>query len=209
MWALVSLAGADERAWSSGSAAELTRQGREHAQAGDEEIATARFAEAVRLDPTYGPAYLELAQLREKHGDLVEAERTYGVAIEHVAEFVEAYRARAALFARMGESDRELADLEAATRISGSPAVRRELAQRYVAARAWPAALATWRKLREVAEERGDNRALGEASLQIRALVLLCGELDPVTAGGGARGGPDWRGSVRRSEASIARRRGQ
>jgi tetratricopeptide (TPR) repeat protein len=201
--ALVSSAAlADGSAWSSSSAAELVRQGLEHAQKGDEALATRRFAEAIQLDPSYGPAYLELAGARERAGDLLEAERTYDVAIRSVPEFVAAYRARAALLHKLGESERELSDLETAVRLSDAPDPLRDLATRYVADRAWPAALATWRRMLVSAERASDERLLREASVQIRALVILCGELDPVAGGASSR---NW---VRRAEATVARRRG-
>jgi len=178
------------------------RQGQEHLRKGDEAVATHRFAEAIRLDPSYGPAYLELAALRERSGDLTEAERTYDVAIRSVPDFVPALRARAALLHRLGEYEREMADLETAVRLTDEPDPLRDLAQRHVEDRAWPAALATWRKILVSSERRGDERATREANLQIRALVILCAELDPVFAGGKDR---DW---VRRAEAAVARRRG-
>ncbi len=178
------------------------RQGQEHARRGDEALATRRFADAVQLDPTYGPAYLELASARERAGDLLEAERTYDVAIRSVPDFVAGYRARAALLHRLGESDREIADLETAVRLTDAPDPLRDLAQRYVEDRAWPAALATWRKILASAERRGDDRLIHESSVQIRALVILSAELDPVAGGASSR---DW---VRRSEATVAKRRG-
>jgi tetratricopeptide (TPR) repeat protein len=193
---------ADGAAWGNGTAAELVRQGQEHARSGNEGLATRRFAEALQLDPTYGPAYLELAAARERAGDLFEAERTYDVAIRNVPDFVAAYRARAALLHKLGESDRELADLETAVRITDAPDPLRDLAQRYAEDRAWPAALATWRRMLVTAEHRGDPALLHEAAVAIRALVILCGELDPVADGATSK---NW---VRRSEATVARRRG-
>jgi tetratricopeptide (TPR) repeat protein len=188
--------------WGSASARELTRQGREHVKNGYDELAARRFAEAIQIDPTYGPAYLELAAVRERSGDLREAERTYDVAIGRVPDFADALRARAALLHRLGEGGREIADLEAAARLTDAPDVFRELAQRHVAEGAWPAALATWRRILALAEKTGDESLAREANTQIRGLVVLCGDLDPVASGTSSR---DW---VRRAEASVARRRG-
>jgi tetratricopeptide (TPR) repeat protein len=188
--------------WSSSTAAELTRQGREHAQNGDDALAMRRFSDAVRLDPSYGPAYLELAAARERAGDLVEAERTYDVAIEHIPSFVPAFRARAALLRRMGEYAREMSDLEHLARVAEGADTLRALAARYVEDRAWPAALATFRRLRALGEQSGDEQLVRESTVQVRALAVLCAELDPVV--GGARH-PNW---VRRALASVARRRG-
>jgi tetratricopeptide (TPR) repeat protein len=191
-----------DAAWASSAAAELTRQGREHAKSGDDALAMRRFADALHLDPSYGPAYLELAAARERAGDLAEAERTYSAAIEHVPNFVAAFRARAALLRRMGELTREMADLEHLARFAEGPDTLQALAKRYVENKAWPAALATFRRLRIYAEQSGDEQSARESAVQIRALMVLCGELDPVMAGAGQR---DW---VRRAVASVARRRG-
>jgi tetratricopeptide (TPR) repeat protein len=188
--------------WASSTATELTRQGREHAERGDDALALRRFADALRLDPSYGPAYLELGAARERMGDFVEAERTYGVAIAHVPNFVAAFRARAALLRRMGESAREIADLEHLTRLAEGPDTLRALAARYVENRAWPAALATFRRLRALAEQNGDEQLARESTVPVRALAILGAELDPVIAGLGHR---DW---VRRALASVAKRRG-
>jgi len=188
--------------WPASAAAELTRQGREHAKAGDDALAMKRFAEAVHLDPSYGPAYLDLAAARERAGDYSEAERTYDVAIEHVPNFIAAFRARAALLRKMGEFARETADLEHVARLAEGPETLRALATRYIEDKAWPAALATFRRLRVYAERSGDEALAREAALQVRALMVLCAELDPVIAGAGDR---DW---VRRAVASVARRKG-
>lgn len=185
-----------------GMAAELTRQGHEHAQRGDEEVAIRRFVEAIQLDSTYGPAYLELAAARERAGDFGEAERTYNVAIERVAGFAAAFRGRAALHGRLGQGDEQLADLEMAARLAETPDVLRDLAQRYVEAHAWPAALAVYRRSGALAEKLGDERAMHDASVHVRALSILAGELDPVSSGASS---PNW---VRRAEASVARRLG-
>jgi tetratricopeptide (TPR) repeat protein len=188
--------------WASASAAELTRQGREHAKNGDAELAARRFMEAITIDPAYGPAYLELGAARERAGDVREAERTYGVAIERVPNFADALRARATLLARIGEADRAIADLEAVTRLDDGPAPLRDLAARYVELRAWPAALGTWRRIVALAEQTGNEPLAREATLQVKALSLLAAELDPVRAGLTSH---DW---VRRAEASVAKRRG-
>jgi tetratricopeptide (TPR) repeat protein len=182
------------------AAPELTRQGQVHAREGDDELAIRRFLEALTLDPSYGPAYLELGAARLRGGDLAEAQKTYDLAIVHLPNFAAAYKARAGVKRRMGETASELEDLETATRLSESPESLRDLAARYVEGKAWPAALATWRKMAVLAETHGDEVLRHEASTKMRALQVLCGELDPVT-------GITKRGWVRHGLASIARRR--
>jgi tetratricopeptide (TPR) repeat protein len=192
---------ADDRDGSWGSAAaELTRQGRERARQGDDALAVRRFAEAVRLDPSYGPAYLELALARERAEDFGEALKTYDVAIEHVPDYVAAFRARAALLRKMGNVAREIADLEHLTRLADGPDALRALATRYAEEKAWAAALATFRRLRAWAEEHGDEAVRRDAHLRVRALMVLAAEIDPVVAGQRDRG------AARRTMASIARR---
>lgn len=186
----------------SSSASELTRQGREHASRGDDALAMRRFVDALRLDPSYGPAYLELGAARERSGDWAEAERTYDVAIEHVPNFVGALRARAALFHRLGEFSNEVTDLERLTRLAEGPETLRALATRHIEDRAWPAALATYRRLFLFAEKAGDEDLAREARTQIRGLAVLAAELDPITAGAHH---DVWE---RRAIAAIAKRRG-
>jgi len=187
----------DPSGWNT-AAAELTRQGVQHASEGNEALATRRFAEAAALDPSYGPAYLELGRARERAGDLSEALRVYDVAVSHVPRFTAGYRARAAVERRLGLVERELDSLQAASRLSDDPDVLRDIAARYVENHAWPAALATWRRVLVLEESAGEARPAREATLHVRALALLCGELDPVTAGQRGRG---W---VRSAEAKIA-----
>jgi tetratricopeptide (TPR) repeat protein len=135
-------------------------------------------------------------------GDWPEAERTYDVAIERIPQFAPALRARAALHGRLGRADKQVADLVAAVRLAEAPDLVRDLAQHYAEARAWPAALGAYRRYLALAEKLGDDRAVHDASVHIRALSIVCGELDPVAVGASS---PDW---VRRAEASVARRRG-
>jgi tetratricopeptide (TPR) repeat protein len=193
---------AEGSAWARDTAVELVRQGLEHARNGDDELAARRFMDAIQLEPTLGPAYLELASVRERSGDLREAERTYDVAIRSVPGFVAAFRRRAAVLHRLGDAVHELADLEEAARLTDEPDVLLDLARRHVEDRAWPAALATWRKVLAKTEAKGDRRLVEDARIQIRALGILCSELDPVSEGASSR---DW---VRRAEASVAKRRG-
>ena len=103
---------------------------------------------------------------------------------------------------KMGEFARETADLEHVAHLAEGPETLRALATRYIDGKAWPAALATVRRVGASAERSGDGSLAREAALQVRALMVVCGELDPVMAGAGER---DW---VRRAVASVARRRG-
>lgn len=151
----------------------------------------------MQLDPACGAAWLGLAQARERAGDRVEAEALYGRAAQLRAVAPAALGGRGLLRWRDGRPEEALADLGAAYEQSGSERWRRELAARYVERRQWVAALALWRRrLAGVAPGSSDHR---EASLQVQALALLAGELDPVLDATS----PRWE---RRSIARIATR---
>jgi hypothetical protein len=119
-----------------------------------------------------------------------------------VPDFVAAFRARAALLRRIGDVAREMADLEHLARLAEGPDTLRALGTRYVEEKSWLQALAAFRRLRALAEHNGDAELARETTLRIKALMVLCAELDPVVAGATQRDG------VRRTLASVARRRG-
>ncbi|UQA56036.1 tetratricopeptide repeat protein [Polyangium aurulentum] len=192
---------AEEPGWSTAQAAELTRQAVAHAESGDRSAAAKRFLEAIRFDPTYGPAYLGLAALHEASGDVVEAERVYQMGLERVARFSAGHLARARLRKRTGRLADAANDLEAARALApDDPALLGELCATYISLGALPAALDASRRLEALAEARGDTGALKESRVRSRALANLIAEADPVTAGGQERG------LVRRAIALRARR---
>src|SRR5262249_55095206 len=116
--------------------------------------------------------------------------------------FADALVARGRLRARTNRPEEAVADLEAAVAIEPAALpVLRELAAAYVTTRALPAALAVTRRVAALAEAPGDATAAAEAKVRAKALALLVGEVDPVTAG---RVG---RGPVRAALALGARRR--
>lgn len=179
-------------------AEELVDRGDAHARDGDLELAVRRYADALRLDPACKRAYLALGEARERMGDLREAERTYAVALDRVPSFVPAMRARARVLRALGRRDEAVRELETAARVHGDLDVLTELAAAYVERSAWPAALATFRRIRATLAAGGSSRRLDEVDRQVRALSALAAELDPVRAGGAT-----WE---RRALASIARR---
>jgi tetratricopeptide (TPR) repeat protein len=192
----------DGVSWATSQAAELTRQGREHAARGENETAVLRYLDAINFDPTYGSAYLSLGALQEAAGDPREAERTYSTGLDHVTGFGEAHRARARLRIRQKRVLEAVGDLEAAAGYQpGDVGTLRELGSAYVSTGALPAALAVMRRVAWVAEAAGDGKVAGEAKVSARALSLLVGAVDPVVAGGSGRG------AVRSALAGMARRR--
>jgi tetratricopeptide (TPR) repeat protein len=187
--------------WATAQATELSRQAQAHVARGETETAVGRYVEAVKLDPTYGPGYLGLAAVYEARGDYAEAERTYAVGLDHVPGFADALVARGRLRARLHRVADAVADLEAAATLAPETlAVLRELTVAYVAAGALPAALSASRRVAALAEAQQDAAAAAEARVRVKALALLVGDADPVTAG---RTG---RGPVRRALAGGKRR---
>jgi tetratricopeptide (TPR) repeat protein len=175
--------------WATTQATELSRQAREHAAHGEPEVAVARYVDAIKLDPTYGAAYLGLASVYEARGDVSEAERTYAIGIDHVPGFAEALMARARLRTNRHRPAEAAADLEAAVSLRPETIeLLRQLAGAYLAAGALPAALAVTRRLAALAEAQQDGRAASEARVGARALALLVGDADPVSAGQHGRG---------------------
>jgi tetratricopeptide (TPR) repeat protein len=185
--------------WATAQAAELTREGKDHEARGEPGIAARRYLDALGFDPTYGPAYLALGALREAAGDPREAERAYATGIDHVSGFSAAHLARARLRARLQRLPDAIADLEAASTLRPEDlALLAELARAYIAAAALPAALAVSRRIANLAPASAPLGA--EARVNLRALALLVGAADPVTAGATSRG------PVRRALALAARR---
>jgi tetratricopeptide (TPR) repeat protein len=192
---------AEPESWATTQAAEMTRQGDDHARRGEPETAALRYLDALRFDATYGAAYLALGSVYEATGDPKEAERAYAMGIDHIAGFAEAFRARGRLRRRLERREDALGDFEAAASFRGDdPALLRELADAYVALGRLPAALATMRRIASLADEQHDARSGTEARVRSRALALLVAEADPVGAGA-------LRGVVRRAIAAAARRR--
>jgi tetratricopeptide (TPR) repeat protein len=191
-----------ETSWATAQAVEMTRQGQEHATHGDASVGARRFLDAINFDPTYAPAYLALGQLYEASGDPVEAERAYSMGIDHVARWADGLRARARLRARLGRPAESVGDLEAAADAApDDPALLVELEEAYVSTRSLVAALAVARRREALAARHADRGALSDARVRVRALALLVGEVDPVTAGERDRG------LVRSALARLARRR--
>jgi tetratricopeptide (TPR) repeat protein len=167
---------------------------------GDGGDALRLYTEAVRMDPSYGPAYLGLGELRAALGDAGEAERVYALALRLPTASADAYAARALLRYGRGDVDGAVTDMEAS--LARAPAVAQRLlrlAGWHVARQGWAAALVSWRRLLVLYEHTDQDSAADHARTQVRALTVLAAESDPVHGIGGAH--PSW---VRRALASIA-----
>jgi tetratricopeptide (TPR) repeat protein len=180
------------------SALELVRIARAHEAAREDDLALRRYTEALALDPTCAEAYLGLAKLRTRHGDLREAERVYNVALEHLPALRAARIGRAYVRRALGARTEAIDDL--LTGAEDDPASLRVLASWYGEEGQTPAQLAVWRRIAARAEATQDTVLLHEARTTVRALVILVGPADPA-----AFTAADDK-SVRRFLATLARK---
>jgi len=169
-------------------------------QRGDIAQALREYTETITIDSTLGDAYLRLAALRERMGDAREAALIYSEAIRLGDSRAQALVQRSHLHRAAGRSREAVSDLEAAVELEPNPDALQELAQHYIEAHAWAAALATFRRIASSAQANGESAAAERARLEVRALRVLAAETDPCTEPVEKH---DW---VGRSLARIARR---
>ena len=167
---------------------------------GDIAQALREYSETIAIDSTQGDAYLRLGALRERMGDAREAELIYSEAIRLSDSRAQALVQRSHLHRAAGRSQQAVNDLEAAVELEPNREALQELAQHYVEAHAWSAALATFRRIASSAQQSGDGAAAETARLEVRALRVLAAETDPISA---PLKKHDW---VGHSLAHIARR---
>jgi tetratricopeptide (TPR) repeat protein len=147
---------------------------------GNEEVAIRRYSEALALDGTCEPCFLGLGALREKRGDLKEAERVYSAALLRRADFPDVRIARARVRWRLERREDAVADLEEAAARTPRADVFRELVSKYRELRQVPAQLRAARQLLSFAEHAQDDALAQEARVLVTALVLVAGPTDPV-----------------------------
>jgi len=180
---------------------ELLRQAQAHEAAREDDVALHRYTDALALDPTCAPCYLGLASLRARLGDAREAERVYSMALEHVPSLGEALLGRARARRAIGWRREAEDDLEGYAAKEADPAALGELASWYGQDGQVPAQLATWRRVRVLAERRGDGPLATRARTMVRALQILVGPADPAAS----PASPD---RTRRAIAAVALRAG-
>ena len=188
-------------AWASSSAEELVRQARAHEAAREDDIAVRRYMEALAIEPRSEDAWMGLASLRMKLGDLAECERVYSSALDRVPTLHGALEGRARARWAMGRHAEAETDLDAFATLEQNAAALRELAEWYGFDGRTPAQLATWRRLLAMAVERVDHASEREARLMVRALVMVVDGADPASS-------PTAPDATRRALAAIARRGG-
>lgn len=188
-----------QESWARSAARRLLERAERYERRGDTADAMRVYNDAIRMDPSFGAAYLALGRLRHATRDFAEAERLYTAAARLPDSAAEALERRAHVRRDAGREQEAVLDLQSAVELE--PLARRRLetlAAWYVERRAWPAALGVWRRLAALLEREGASDALRRAEVQIKALSLLAGDADPVAAGSEH---PSW---VRRSMARIA-----
>jgi tetratricopeptide (TPR) repeat protein len=191
---------AEQRYWSTTAAEHLCDRAFTFEQRGQLERALVAYTEALNIDPTYGPAWLGLGRLRASLRDYAEADRVLTAAARVPHLMPDALTERASVRRRAGRHADARADLELAIQLEPTYERVRELSSWYIEERAWPAALALWRRWAAALGETRGSAAHDEALLQVKALTVLAGETDPALRGKEER---NW---VRRALASIARR---
>jgi hypothetical protein len=187
-----------------GTALELVRIAQAHEQASQDDIAVDRYMDALAIDSTCEEAYLGLGGLRERRGDLREAERVYSVALEHVPSLRLARVARARLRRARGANAAAAEDM--LTGAEDDVAALRTLASWYGEDGQAPAQLAVWRRLMARAEATQDASLRREARTMVRALLILVGSADPAAYPPDAAASPHDDRTVRRAMRLVARR---
>ncbi len=81
----------------------LTAEAQVLLDAGDRELALLLLRDALEIDPTFTPGYMQLGSLAEDLGDLDTAERAYSRAAELTPENFDAQFAHATVLQRLGE----------------------------------------------------------------------------------------------------------
>ncbi|MET0792104.1 MAG: hypothetical protein ABW061_11335 [Polyangiaceae bacterium] len=196
--AAASTAGAE--GWSRRLARNHFERGFELERRGDIAGALREYTQSIAIDSTLGDAYLRLGDLRDRMGDAREAELVYSEAVRLGDSRARALLQRSHLHRAAGRSAQALSDLEASVELEANRDALRELAQHYVEAHAWSAALATVRRLASSALASGDQPGFEAARLEARALRVLAAETDPTSARVSKH---DW---VGRALSHIARR---
>lgn len=184
-----------------GGAGLLVGRARRLSARGNVLAALSTYSQAVGLYPRCGVATLELATLRVNLGDYAEAERLFHRAVHLREHAPEAFKARAVMRRKQGQRAAALSDLGAAVAMRPDDIEGiRLLADWFIEARVWPAALAQCRALVRLLGDSQREAELAQAELRVRALALMAAETDPVAEGARSE---NW---VRRSLSKLAQR---
>jgi tetratricopeptide (TPR) repeat protein len=170
------------RSYALPSADELVRQARAHEEAHEEDIAARRYTDALMIEANNGAAWIGLAELRYRLGELAEAERVYTAALVRMPTLYLALEGRARCLWALGRHADAEASLQAYADAVGDPSALRALAAWFGVDGRSPAQLATWRRLLAMGTERTDVALSAEARLMVRALAIIVDGADPAAS---------------------------
>lgn len=162
----------------------------------EEDIAARRYTEALALDGTSVEGWMGLGALRERQGDLREAERVYAACLSRLPGHIPARLAHGEALHGLGRTADAIAEIELVARVDARE--RRRIATWYADDGLYPAALATWRTVLTRALDDGDTATASEARAMVRAFVLFAKPLDPAAF-------PSSTSHTRRSLSRIAK----
>jgi tetratricopeptide (TPR) repeat protein len=188
-------------AQASSTADELVRQARAHEAAHEDDVALRRYTDALAVDRASVDAWLGLGALRMKLGEPAEAERVFDTALAEIPGLHEALRARAHARWVLGSHAAAEDDLASYALAENDAKALRELADWFGSDGRFPAQLATWRQVLDMARDQDDSALERDATRMIRALVVLVGTADPAAS-------PFDPDATRRALAHIAARGG-
>lgn len=164
-------------------ASEYITLGERFLASGDRVSAAAYFRDAISADASIASAYVALGEVQLARGALRDAEETFRVGLVRAMPDARLWIGLVRVLdaaGRTAEADAVL--VEATTHFGRDEHVMRMRRDRAEARLAWSLALSLTRRLARVAEERGDEAAVREHALHARALLVLVGEVDPVSA---------------------------
>jgi len=170
------------RSYALPSADELVRQAHAHEEAHEEDVAARRYTDALMIEATNGAAWIGLARLRFRLGELAEAERVYATALQRLPTLYLALEGRARCLWALGRRADAEANLQAYADAVGDPMAFRALAGWFGVDGRSPAQLATWRRLLAIGSARADAALSAEARLMVRALSLIVDGADPAAS---------------------------
>lgn len=194
-WSIESAAHADDAAarpveenWATKQARTLTAQGQAAEQANQTDVALRRYLDAIDLDGTFGPAYLALAKLRTRTGEVDEAEKVLDLGLDRIVGFSEGVLAKAELKATTKRFDASTGLFLEYLKLApsdGSALLR--LIDVATKADRLPVALAAARRLHALAVASGVEADRKNAASTVRVLMKLLGSVDPVSSGAASR----------------------
>jgi Tfp pilus assembly protein PilF len=164
-------------------AAEYVSLGERFLAGGDRVSAAAYFRDAISADPSTASAYVALGEVQLARGALRDAEETFRVGMARATPDARLWLGLVRVLDAQGHpGDADAVLMDATSHFARNENVMLARRDRAEARLAWSLALSLTRRLVRAAEERGDETAAREHRVHARALLVLVGEVDPVSA---------------------------